>query len=103
MGFGIPRAFESVLRTIEEYSSGRRIPRAERVDISGGSGWSFETIGTGSGAGVIASGGMDVDGVEQWNAKNGRLDNGLVTSPTMEGNMQGELLSFCSDSVLFPC
>lgn len=103
MGFGIPRAFESVLRTIEEYSSGRRIPRAERVDISGGSGWSFETIGTGSGAGMLGKGGMDVDGVEQWNAKTGSLDNGLVASPTMEGNMRGELLLTGSGDVPLKC
>lgn len=45
VGFGMPRAFESVLRTIEEYKSGRRIKRAERVDVSGSSGWSFDTMG----------------------------------------------------------
>lgn len=45
VGFGIPRAFESVLRTIEEYTTGRRISRAERLDLAGSSGWSFESMG----------------------------------------------------------
>lgn len=53
INFDIPRAFESVLRTIEEYSTGKRILRLERVNIShsqgsssttNNSGWSFDSI-----------------------------------------------------------
>lgn len=44
LSFGMPRAWESVLRMVEEYKQGRRIKRAEREDV-GGSGWSIGTIG----------------------------------------------------------
>lgn len=68
VGFGMPRAFENVLRTIEEYKSGRRIKRAERVDVSGSSGWSFDTIG-----GMDERGrGMEVGGDNKWSAMAGR-------------------------------
>ncbi|GAA5860113.1 hypothetical protein JCM8547_009184 [Rhodosporidiobolus lusitaniae] len=38
VSFGFPRAFESVLRTIEEYSGGRRVRRPLRVELRSGSG-----------------------------------------------------------------
>ncbi|GAA5911227.1 hypothetical protein JCM6882_004068 [Rhodosporidiobolus microsporus] len=38
VSFGFPRAFESVLRTIEEYSGGRRVQRPLRSDLRSGSG-----------------------------------------------------------------
>ncbi|GAA5995763.1 uncharacterized protein JCM10292_004733 [Rhodotorula paludigena] len=36
VSFGMPRAFESVLRTIEEYSGGQRVARPLRSDLRGG-------------------------------------------------------------------
>lgn len=42
VSFGMPRAFESVLRTIEEYSGGQRVARPLRSDARGGRGQSSE-------------------------------------------------------------
>lgn len=78
LSFGMPRAWESVLRLVEEYNAGRRIKRASRWDPSrsagagessdaaaaaGGSGWSIATIG-GSGAGLYSPP-IDSPGVDE--------------------------------------
>jgi hypothetical protein len=44
----MPRAFESVLRTIEEYSGGQRVARALRSDVRGERGRSSEAANNGS-------------------------------------------------------
>lgn len=77
VGFGIPRAFESVLRTIEEYSTGRRINRAERLELAGSSGWSFESLGMngghGSNPGSVDERGRKLDWSEEnkWSGNDG--------------------------------
>ncbi|GAA5945282.1 hypothetical protein JCM3775_007421 [Rhodotorula graminis] len=48
VSFGMPRAFESVLRTIEEYSGGQRVARPLRSDLRR---WTSLGGGSGSGSG----------------------------------------------------
>ncbi|KAJ8292631.1 hypothetical protein OF846_004393 [Rhodotorula toruloides] len=48
VSFGMPRAFESVLRTIEEYSGGQRVARPLRSDARGGRGHSSEAANNSS-------------------------------------------------------
>lgn len=92
----MPRAWESVLRLVEEYAQGRRMRRQERADLSS-SGWSIGTIGGGGGMDTpnaeSAKGGMDwISATEsKWDAMagGGRVDGRMgedgepmVTSPT---------------------
>lgn len=96
LSFGMPRAWESVLRLVEEYSQGRRIKRAERVDLSGSSGWSIGSMGGLESPAVDTPRGRGMDWVSEDNkwgalAGGGRPDGRMgedgepfVTSPTGE-------------------
>lgn len=52
VSFGMPRAFESVLRTVEEYSAGQRVARPLRHDRHGKRSASTDSEGSGPGTGL---------------------------------------------------
>ena len=93
LSFGMPRAWESVLRLVEEYAQGRRIKRAERMDPSS-SGWSIGTIAGLQSPDIDTPRGRGMDWVSEDNkwaamAGSGRADGRMgedgepmVTSPT---------------------
>lgn len=87
VGFGMPKGFESILRTIREYQSGGRIARhGHTQDDAGGSAWSFRS----EDSGVAEERGRRLSffGVEEdkWSkmSGSGRKDGMMVDDPSVE-------------------
>ncbi|GAA5933817.1 hypothetical protein JCM10213_008602 [Rhodosporidiobolus nylandii] len=111
VSFGMPRAFESVLRTIEEYGGGRRVKRGLRSDLAAArSGSAGEGVGLGMGMGLgmelepqLKSGGFGASGkgayVERWRREG---SEGFAVEKVLESPVEIEAANPLSSALLPP-